>query len=103
MVGQPRSSRRFLGSSRSPAMLKCTRANEDGRPQKPRRGSRTGHNGEQTRGAVFADGHRDAGASRRSVNGDDEYFGDQRDGDRPDNDELVEKPHGYALTLLTVK
>ena len=41
--------------------------------------------------------------SRRSVNGDDEYFGDQRDGYRPDNDELVEKPHGYALTLLTVK
>jgi hypothetical protein len=30
-------------------------------------------------------------------------LGDQRDGYRPHNDELVEKPHGYALTLQTVK
>jgi hypothetical protein len=39
---------------------------------------------------------------RRSKDRDGEYLGDQRDGDRPNDDELVEKLHGYALTLHTV-
>jgi hypothetical protein len=34
---------------------------------------------------------------------DGEYLGDQRDRYGPHNDELVQKPHGYALTPQTMK
>jgi hypothetical protein len=34
---------------------------------------------------------------------DGEDLRDHRDCDRPGNDEFVQKPHGYALTLETVK